>query len=198
MNPKDNNEPTNWRERLHSLPSDTPDAPPSKPILWFASGLLAAFFMPWVQLLGAGLSGYQIGNLGSYANFVWIIPILAGATVAVSLSGKDNRVVGGFAGIAPILALLYAFIRFCSEAGPNAAGQISEIAQHVFSIGAYLTLIFAVCLLVVAFSRTPAFPSPTPQLPQDKIAQLERLADLRAKGILTEPEFEAQKKQILQ
>ena len=43
----------------------------------------------------------------------------------------------------------------------------------------------------------PAAPPPAQPDVDDKIAQLERLAQLKAQGILTEDEFAAQKKQIL-
>ena len=90
----------------------------SIPILALSVGILAAFFMPWLLLLGQGLSGYQLGSLGSYGNFAWVVPILAGSTIVVSLSGKSARLIGAITGVVPIFALLYAIIRIFSEAGP--------------------------------------------------------------------------------
>lgn len=49
-----------------------------------AFGLLAAFFMPWFQLFGVGISGYNLSKLGAYGNYAWAIPILTGATILVS------------------------------------------------------------------------------------------------------------------
>lgn len=179
---------------------------PSKPILALSVGILAAFFMPWLQFLGEGLSGYQLGSLGSYGNYAWVIPVLAGVTIAVSLSGKSNRLTGAITGIVPLLALLYAFDRICRELGPRGSSQILEVAQHVVSIGAYLTIAFSIGLLICAFGREasgavvlaqPSQPAQQPPPSQDTLTKLERLAGLRAQGVLTEAEFEEQKKQIL-
>lgn len=49
-----------------------------------AFGLLAAFLMPWFQLFGVGISGYNLSKLGAYGNYAWAIPILTGATILVS------------------------------------------------------------------------------------------------------------------
>jgi hypothetical protein len=43
----------------------------------------------------------------------------------------------------------------------------------------------------------PATPSPVAAPPSDMLAQLRELGDLRAAGILTDDEFEAQKRRIL-
>jgi len=43
----------------------------------------------------------------------------------------------------------------------------------------------------------PAAPSPVAAPPSDMLAQLRELGDLRAAGILTDDEFEAQKRRIL-
>lgn len=175
---------------------------PSQPILYFACGMVAAFFMPWVQLFGGGLSGYQLGRLGSYGNWLWVIPILATTTISFSLSGRNNRIVGVICGIVPILAVLYLLVRLTSQAGQRGSQDFFEIATHVLAIGAYLTLIFSGCLICAALApvsmasltAAPTVPSP----PADKLSQLERLAKLRSEGVLTEEEFAAQKEQILE
>jgi hypothetical protein len=104
------------------------------------------------------------------------------------------------------MALLYAFDRICREMGPRGSSQILEVAQHVVSIGAYLTIAFSIGLLICAFGREasrtvdlaqPARPEQQPPPSQDTLTKLERLAGLRAQGILTETEFEEQKRQIL-
>ena len=66
----------------------------SKVVLVFAFGLLASFFMPWVQFFGVGMSGYNLGRLGSYGNYAWIIPILVGVTILLTYSGVNNRNIG--------------------------------------------------------------------------------------------------------
>jgi tetratricopeptide (TPR) repeat protein len=128
----------------------------SKPVVIYASGLFAAFFMPWVQLFGFGMSGYNLGQLGSYGNYSWIIPLLAGATILVSLLGANNRVLGAISGIVPLGALLYGVLRLSSGGGAQVTRGVLEIAQHVLSIGAYLTIIFSVALITAAFRQGSA------------------------------------------
>lgn len=183
--------------------SDLLNEPPPNPsmgVLVFSCGLMAGFFMPWLQIFGVGVSGYQIGRFGSYGNYTWIIPVLAGVTILMSLARMPNRGIGALTGLVPIGALGYALARIAEQSRPRGTEQIFEIAQHVFSVGGYVTLACSVGLLLAAIT-SPA-PVGAPVIPQpsanDKIGQLERLAKLREQGAITEAEFEAQKKQLLQ
>lgn len=115
--------------------------------LWLAR----CFFMPWYQLLGKGISGYNLGQLGSYGNYAWIIPILAGATVLLTFSGVNNRVVGSITGIVPLGAILYFLIRIASKGEGRAFQYVLEVAGHVLSIGAWLTIIFSIAIIIAAF-----------------------------------------------
>jgi Short C-terminal domain len=47
------------------------------------------------------------------------------------------------------------------------------------------------------YAPPPPAPAPAPAAPADPIQQLKDLAELKAQGILTEAEFEAQKARIL-
>ncbi len=49
----------------------------------------------------------------------------------------------------------------------------------------------------VAPQQAPVAPAPAAPSTDDKIAQLQKLGDLKTQGILTEAEFEAQKAKIL-
>ena len=104
----------------------------SKPVLVCAFGLLAAFFMPWVQLFGAGMSGYNLGSLGSYGNYAWVIPILAGGTILLSFTGVNNRGLGALTGIVPLGALVYALIRVSNEGGSSAIGGRVQVCPTRF------------------------------------------------------------------
>lgn len=122
----------------------------SKPVLVCAFGLLAAFFMPWFQFFGSGISGYNLGQLGSYGNYVWVIPILAGATILLSFSGINNRGIGIIAGMVPLGAILYGLLRIGGEGGGRAIGNVLELAGQVLSIGAWLTIIFSISIIIAA------------------------------------------------
>lgn len=132
----------------------------SKPVLILACCILGAFFLPWFQLFGFAASGYNLGRLGSYGNYAWIIPILAGATILVSLSGGPNRPVGAFTGIVPLAAILYGWVRLGSEGGGDAMSQVSQMAGQVLSIGAYITLLCSVAIIIAA--AVPATATTTP------------------------------------
>jgi hypothetical protein len=131
----------------------------SRAVLICSFGMLAAFFMPWLQLFGIGMSGYNLGTLGSYGNYAWAIPILAGGTILLSFAGVNNRPLGAFTGIVPLGALGYALARLSSEGGANAARGALDIARQVFSIGIYLTIIFSVAIIIAALAGA-APPSP--------------------------------------
>ncbi len=97
--------------------------------------ILVSFFLPWTQLLGLGLSGYDLAKLGSYANWVWVVPLSACFLLYHCIAGNSVVRAQYFAGIAPWLGLLYGLVK------------VGENLFHILSIGAYLTLIAASALL---------------------------------------------------
>ena len=128
---------------------------PSTPVAVCAVGLLAAFFMPWVQIFGVGVSGYNLGQLGSYGTYAWIIPIVAGTALCLSFVDLDNRAIGAIAGIIPLGAILYALVRVGLEGGIEAMKVALELAWQAFSIGAWLTIIFSIAIIVAAVVYAP-------------------------------------------
>lgn len=129
----------------------------SKAVAICAFGLLSAFFLPWVQLLGAGMSGYNLGQLGSYGNYAWVIPILSGATIFLSFASANNRGIGAVAGIVPLGGILYGLLRIGATGGRNAARGFLEIAGQILSIGGWLTIILSVAIIIAAAAtKSPA------------------------------------------
>jgi hypothetical protein len=122
----------------------------SPAVLIFACGLLAAFFMPWFQLFGSGISGYQIGTLGSYGNYAWVIPLLACCTLLMSLPGMNNRAIGIITGLVPLGAMFYAYIKLTENFGTNTSGAAYELSKHVFSIGAFVTILCSIGIIISA------------------------------------------------
>jgi len=111
--------------------------------------------MPWVQLFGVGVSGYNLANLGSYGNYAWIIPILAGATVLATFSGIDNRRIGAVTGIVPLAAVAYVWTLLSNNGNSDAAqGVLVDVAQHTIAIGVYLTIIFSVAIIIAALRNS--------------------------------------------
>ena len=114
----------------------------SKQVVFLSAGLLVAFFLPWVQFFGLGASGYNLGQFGSYGNYVWIVPILSGGTIWVSIAGLNNRPFGLATGVVPLIGFLYVGSQLTSELG-SGWGQ-------ALSIGAHLTILFSVAIIVAA------------------------------------------------
>jgi len=128
----------------------------STPVVVCAVGLVAAFFLPWIRIFGVGISGYNLGQLDSYGNYAWIIPIVAGITIVLSFIEVDNRAVGAVAGIIPLGAILYALVRVGLDGGIEAMKVALQLAWQAFSIGAWLTIVFGIAIIVAALVQTPA------------------------------------------
>jgi hypothetical protein len=141
----------------------------SKPVIVCAIGLLMAFLMPWIQVFGVGVSGYSLARLWSYGNYAWVIPILAGATLLLSFSGINNRLVGAIAGIVPLGGILYVLAISHSQ-GPSPLQGPSVL--QILSIGAWLTIIFSIAIIIAACSDTSAIQSQIKELRQKIVPSL--------------------------
>lgn len=122
-----------------------------------AGVLLVAFFLPWLQILGEGASAYDLTRLGSYANALWVVPTLAGITVAVSQVGGNNRPLAVITGIVTLAGIVYGFYQLAgvldvlgAEVTPEVADNIAELLAHSVAIGLYLTALASVGLIVFA------------------------------------------------
>lgn len=101
-------------------------------------GMVACFFLPWVQMLFTGLSGYQLQQLPSdEVKFLLLIPLVAAVALVGAVTGKSMVITAQLAGAMPFIALMY---------------YLAKIGQGLFQalqIGAYLTLFCAAILCVV-------------------------------------------------
>lgn len=79
------------------------------------------------------------------------------------LSGMNNGVVGAISGIVPLGAILYGLVRIARERGGRGIQAVLEVAREILSIGAWLTNIFSVAIIISAAVNTPASPSGTRQ-----------------------------------
>lgn len=128
--------------------------PESSSLVFFSAiALFISFFLPWASIFGMSISGYEIGKLGSEGNYAWIIPILSGATIFVSLSGSKNRTLGLICGIIPLLAILYLFIEIGQHAGFRGVGEVLKNFFKIFSIGVWLTIISSVAMIYGALDN---------------------------------------------
>ena len=163
--------------------------------------------MPWFGLEGIGLSGFQLAKLGSHEFgsdvgpvwLIWLIPLMAGITLLVSIQRMNNRVWGFFTGWTPVVVLGYAFIKITGNDGERGMRNAFEFFRHALAIGSYLTLGTGIAIIIASAQSAPSNPpeSRPSSSSQNKLSELERLARLRDSGVLTQEEFEAQKKLLL-
>ena len=123
----------------------------SKPVLVCAFGLLFTFFLPWLRqpFINLELPGYSLGPLG-VGDYVWLIPLLAGATILLSFLGINNRIIGAITGMVSISVIIYAFF-------PMYVG-FNKVRWSFFDqllIGAKLTGLLSIAIIVSANVGSP-------------------------------------------
>ncbi len=70
--------------------------------------LAASFFLPWVTVLGKGLTGLDIQRNFSSYQLVWVLPVLALLALVLNAARVETKIVRRVAGAAPFLILGYA------------------------------------------------------------------------------------------
>jgi hypothetical protein len=112
-----------------------------------AAAVLFSFFLPWVNFLGANMSGLDIQkNFTSY-RLVWLVPALAIVTLVLSIGGLSTNLIRRIAGLCPFVILAYAL---------NQMG--TDLFQTVM-IGGWLALIGGMALICIPNGRKPANPA---------------------------------------
>ena len=108
-------------------------------------GILACFFLPWVQLFLATPSGYQLQQLPSdEVKFLLLIPLAASVALVGAVTRKSIIITAQLAGAMPFIALIYY------------SAKIGQGLFQALQIGAYLTLICAAILCILPhFLRKP-------------------------------------------
>ncbi len=105
-----------------------------------AVGMCVAFFMPWLTIMGLGVAGNTLGQIGSEGQAAWIVLVLAGLS-AVTHFAAPLRPLNVVAGIAPFAMLFYY------------ANKMGEELFKALGVGAWVTL---GCGLVLVFAPVKA------------------------------------------
>jgi len=113
-----------------------------------AAGLIIFFFLPWGQILGFSISGYNLGEIGSYANLVWLIPLFSIILIVMALTGKNLKLIAALTGLLPIIGLLYGIV------------EVGGDLFQVLGIGVYSTILAGVALLLTALGVIKSTSSP--------------------------------------
>ena len=104
-----------------------------------ATGLLICFFLPWAQILGQGISGFDLQKLGGSQKFLWLIPISCGLTIAAGYLKQGQKVAAEFAGVLPFLVAGY----WIHQLG-------FDVVKNLLASGAYGGLALGGVLLVLS------------------------------------------------
>ena len=117
--------------------------------------IVVAFFLPWIKY-GSSYSGYEIPDLASSVGrlksfkawtgrfdinvylvyLLFLVPLSAAVVIALSMKGKDSRLVAWVAAVIPLAGLVYGFIR-------KGADVFSRV-----EIGGWLTISAAAVMLL--------------------------------------------------
>ncbi|MBC8427231.1 MAG: hypothetical protein H8E00_01085 [Deltaproteobacteria bacterium] len=139
-----------------------------------AIGLFISFFLPWGKLFFAAVSGYDLAaNVGGEAKIAWLIPLSSIALIIVAFSGSntntDNlgRVSSIIVGALPFIGLFYVL------------SQVGTDIFEVLAIGAYLSLIIGLILILAGFGAFEPFTSDQNPKTNQLHKENERLMELR-------------------
>jgi len=135
----------------------------SKIVLACALGMLAAFFAPWLEYSDVGMSGYNLGLLGPFGYYLWVVPALAGATVLLSLLGVSNRGIGAVCGIVPLASIVYIMFMLVNEGQDRTTSGLLQLASRVLELGAWLTIGLSVAIIIAAVVHPFRATSPSAQ-----------------------------------
>lgn len=106
--------------------------------------LFFAFFLPWVQILGANLSGLDIQkNFTSY-RLIWLMPALAVVTLGLNIAGQNTGLIRRMAGLVPAIILGY---------GLN---QLGTDLFKTISWGGWLALVSGIVLICLPSPPKPS------------------------------------------
>jgi len=102
-----------------------------------ALGLGISFFLPWVQFLGASVSGFDLQKAGDQQRLLWLIPIFSAITIFAGVTKRSQKIAGQLTGALPFAVGAYWYYKLGSD------------MLHVLSFGAYLSLAFGAALFIL-------------------------------------------------
>jgi hypothetical protein len=107
-------------------------------VILCATGLGVSFFLPWAQILGANISGFDLQRTGDQERLLWAIPIFCAITIIAGITKKSQQAAGLITGMLPFLVGAYWYPKLGSD------------MFHILSYGAFLSLAFGAALLILS------------------------------------------------
>jgi len=102
-----------------------------------AAGLGVSFFLPWVNILGATPSGYDLQQMGNEQRLLWLIPIFCAIIIFAGVTKRSQQIAGQLTGALPFCVGAYWYYKIGSD------------LTHILAYGAYLSLIFGAALFIL-------------------------------------------------
>ena len=102
-----------------------------------AAGLGVSFFLPWVNILGGNVSGFDLQKLGNEQRLLWIIPIFCAITFFAGVTKRSQKIAGQLTGALPFAVGVYWYTKLGSD------------MFHVLTFGAFLSLAFGAALFIL-------------------------------------------------
>ena len=103
-----------------------------------AAGLGVSFFLPWVQIMGANISGFDLQKMGDQQLLLWAVPICCAITIFANVTKRSQEFAGQFTGVLPFLVGGYWYYKLGSD------------MFQILTYGAFLSLAFGAAMLILS------------------------------------------------
>jgi hypothetical protein len=102
-----------------------------------AAGLGVSFFLPWANIFGANISGFDLQKSGNGQLLLWLIPICSAITIFAGVTKCSQKIAGELAGFLPFLVGIYWYLKLKND------------LFQILTFGAYLSLAFGAALIIL-------------------------------------------------
>ena len=103
-----------------------------------AAGLGVSFFLPWANIFGANVSGFDLQKAGDEQRLLWAIPIFCLITIFAGVTKRSQQIAGQLSGALPFVVGVYWYMK------------LGKDMFQILTFGAYLSLAFGLVLLILA------------------------------------------------
>jgi hypothetical protein len=102
-----------------------------------AAGLGISFFLPWAQIFGDNISGFDLQKTGDGQRLLWAVPMFCVITIWAGFAKASQQIAAQLTGALPFIVGIYWYYKIGSD------------LTHMLTYGAYLSLIFGAALFVL-------------------------------------------------
>ena len=103
-----------------------------------ALGLGICFFLPWVNIFGGTISGFDLQKAGGGQLLLWLIPVFCLITIFAGVTKHSQQIAGQLSRVLPFVVGVYWYMKLGNE------------MFQLLTFGAYLSLAFGLALIILA------------------------------------------------